>query len=171
MSSSTPYKVLCVCLGNICRSPTAEVVLRHFCDEAQLNIQVDSAGTSNYHPGKAPDSRSQKHAQLRGYNLSALRARQLTIQDFIDFDLILAMDYENLENIQQLMAQAQRQFGELRAQISLMSQHDGQYPQQEVPDPYYGGDAGFEHVLDQCESSSQAWVNYLQNQFKAQQNH
>ena len=171
MSSSTPYKVLCVCLGNICRSPTAEVVLRHFCDEAQLNIQVDSAGTSNYHPGKAPDSRSQKHAKLRGYNLSSLRARQLTIQDFIDFDLILAMDYENLENIQQLMAQAQRQFGELRAQISLMSQHDGQYPQQEVPDPYYGGDAGFEHVLDQCESSSQAWVNYLQNHFKAQQNH
>ena len=171
MSSSTPYKVLCVCLGNICRSPTAEVVLRHFCDEAQLNIQVDSAGTSNYHPGKAPDSRSQKHAKLRGYNLSSLRARQLTIQDFIDFDLILAMDYENLKNIQQPMAQAQRQFGTLRAQISLMSQHDGQYPQQEVPDPYYGGDAGFEHVLDQCESSSQAWVNFLQNQFKAQQNY
>ncbi len=113
MSSSTPYKVLCVCLGNICRSPTAEVVLRHFCDEAQLNIQVDSAGTSNYHPGKAPDSRSQKHAKLRGYNLSSLRARQLTIQDFIDFDLILAMDYENLKNIQQLMAQAQRQFGDI----------------------------------------------------------
>ncbi len=171
MSSSTPYKVLCVCLGNICRSPTAEVVLRHFCDEAQLNIQVDSAGTSNYHPGKAPDSRSQKHAKLRGYNLSSLRARQLTIQDFIDFDLILAMDYENLKNIQQLMAQAQRQFGTLRAQISLMSQYDGQYPQQEVPDPYYGGDAGFEYVLDQCESSSQAWVNFLQNQFKAQQNY
>ena len=171
MSSSTPYKVLCVCLGNICRSPTAEVVLKHFCDEAQLNIQVDSAGTSNYHPGKAPDSRSQKHAKLRGYNLSSLRARQLTIQDFIDFDLILAMDYENLKNIQQLMAQAQRQFGALRAQISLMSQHDGQYPQQEVPDPYYGGDAGFEYVLDQCESSSQAWVNFLQNQFKAQQNY
>lgn len=169
MSSSTPYKVLCVCLGNICRSPTAEVVLRHFCDEAQLNIHVDSAGTSNYHPGKAPDLRSQKHAKLRGYNLSALRARQLTVHDFIKFDLILAMDYENLDNIQNLMQKAQQQLGQLRAQVSLMSQHDHQYPQQEVPDPYYGGDAGFEHVLDQCESSSQAWVNYLKTQLQAQQ--
>lgn len=171
MSSSTPYKVLCVCLGNICRSPTAEVVLRHFCDAAQLNIQVDSAGTSNYHPGKAPDHRSQKHAQLRGYNLSALRARQLTVQDFVEFDLILAMDYENLDNIQQLMAKAQQEFEQLRAQISLMSQHDQQFPQQEVPDPYYGGDAGFEHVLDQCESSSQAWVNYLKSQFQVHPKH
>ena len=106
MSSQTPYKVLCVCLGNICRSPTAEIVLRHFCDEQQLNVWVDSAGTSNYHPGKAPDLRSQQHALKRGYDLSALRARQLQIQDFIEFDLILAMDLENLSNIQALMQSA-----------------------------------------------------------------
>ncbi|WP_034119265.1 arsenate reductase/protein-tyrosine-phosphatase family protein, partial [Acinetobacter baumannii] len=81
------YKVLCVCLGNICRSPTAEVVFRHYCDQHQLNIIVDSAGTSNYHPNKAPDQRSQLHAKKRGYDLSSLRARQLSTQDFLDFDL------------------------------------------------------------------------------------
>lgn len=90
----TPYKVLCVCLGNICRSPTAEVVFRHHCDAHGLNVIVDSAGTSNYHPNKAPDRRSQQHASQRGYDLSALRARQMILTDFIEFDLILAMDHE-----------------------------------------------------------------------------
>lgn len=166
MSSKTPYKVLCVCLGNICRSPTAEIVLRHFCDEANLNIWGDSAGTSNYHPNKAPDSRSQQHAKQRGYDLSGLRARQLTTADFIEFDLILAMDYENLENMQLLMHHAQQEYGasQIRAQISLMSQHDTAYPQQAVPDPYYGGEDGFEQVLNQCESSSKAWVNLFKQQ-------
>lgn len=98
------------------------------------------------------------------------RARQLIHRDFVEFDLILAMDYENLENIQQLMRQAQQEFGasRIRAEISLMSQHDPDYPQQEVPDPYYGGQAGFEHVLNQCESSSQAWVQVFQKQFNPQ---
>ena len=99
MTTKMPYKVLCVCLGNICRSPTAEVVLRHYCQAEQLDVEIDSAGTSNYHPNKAPDLRSQKHALKRGYDLSSLRARQLTQQDFIDFDLILAMDMENLADI------------------------------------------------------------------------
>jgi len=160
MSSKAPYKVLCVCLGNICRSPTAEVVLKHYCDEQQLNIIIDSAGTSNYHPGKAPDLRSQKHALQRGYDLSTLRARQLTIDDFINFDLILAMDLENLENITQLKQKASHTYSsnQLKAKIMLMSEHDERYHKQDVPDPYYGESAGFEHVLDQCESSSQAWV-------------
>lgn len=168
MSSGTPYQVLCVCLGNICRSPTAEAVLRHLCDEANLNVTIDSAGTSNYHPGKAPDSRSQEHAKKRGYDLSALRARQLKTEDFTRFDLILAMDHENLDNIQHLMRHAQREFGAsaLRAEIALMSQHDEQYPQQEVPDPYYGGDDGFERVLDQCESSSRAWIQQIKNKLQ-----
>ncbi|MGE8541797.1 MAG: low molecular weight protein-tyrosine-phosphatase [Acinetobacter sp.] len=172
MSSKTPYKVLCVCLGNICRSPTAEIVLRHYCDAANLNVMIDSAGTSNYHPNKAPDSRSQLHAKKRGYDLSALRARQLLTRDFVEFDLILAMDYENLDNIQQLMRQAQQEFGasQIRAAVSLMSQHDSNYPQQEVPDPYYGGQDGFEHVLDQCESSSQAWIGIFQKQFQQSKN-
>ncbi|RZG77869.1 low molecular weight protein-tyrosine-phosphatase [Acinetobacter sp. WCHAc060025] len=168
MSSKTPYKVLCVCLGNICRSPTAEVVLRHFCDEKQLNVIVDSAGTSNYHPNKAPDSRSQKHAIKRGYDLSSLRARQLKTQDFLDFDLILAMDHENFDDIQDLLKQAIQQFSasQIRSTIALMSEHDQQYPQQALPDPYYGEADGFERVIDQCESSSQAWVNVLQQQFQ-----
>jgi protein-tyrosine phosphatase len=165
MSSQTPYKVLCVCLGNICRSPTAEVVLRHFCDEQQLNIFVDSAGTSNYHPGKAPDLRSQQHALKRGYDLSALRARQLVLNDFLEFDLILAMDFENLQHIQALKSTALKTFthDQVKAEIALMSEHDLMFKQKEVPDPYYGGQAGFEHVLDQCESSSQAWVKVFKD--------
>lgn len=167
MSSRTPYKVLCVCLGNICRSPTAEVVLRHYCDEQQLNIVVDSAGTSNYHPGKAPDLRSQQHALKRGYDLSALRARQLIPHDFIDYDLILAMDLENLSNIQNIQRLAETQFGHVRARVALMSEHDQIYPKQALPDPYYGEADGFERVLDQCESSSQAWIEiFKQNLHK-----
>ncbi len=164
MSSKMPYKVLCVCLGNICRSPTAEVVLRHFCDEKQLNVIVDSAGTSNYHPNKAPDLRSQQHAIKRGYDLSALRARQLKIHDFLEFDLILAMDHENFDNIQDLLKQAIKQFSadQIRSKIALMSEHDLQYPQQALPDPYYGEAEGFERVIDQCESSSIAWVKVIQ---------
>lgn len=167
MSSKAPYKVLCVCLGNICRSPTAEIVLRHYCDEHQLNVIVDSAGTSNYHPGKAPDQRSQKHAKKRGYDLSTLRARQLKTQDFLDFDLILAMDHQNLEDIQAVMHQAGLKYGEacLRAKVALMSEHDPEYSKQALPDPYYGGLDGFERVLDQCESSSRAWINVFKSQF------
>lgn len=167
MSSKAPYKVLCVCLGNICRSPTAEIVLRHYCDEHQLNVIVDSAGTSNYHPGKAPDQRSQKHAKKRGYDLSTLRIRQLKTQDFLDFDLILAMDHQNLEDIQAVMHQAGLKYGEacLRAKVALMSEHDPEYSKQALPDPYYSGLDGFERVLDQCESSSRAWINVFKSQF------
>jgi protein-tyrosine phosphatase len=166
MSSQTPYQVLCVCLGNICRSPTAEVVLRQHCEAANLNVVVDSAGTSNYHPNKAPDLRSQEHARQRGYDLSALRARQMHMQDFLDFDLILAMDQANLADIHALHAQATAKWGTLRAQVALMSEHDVNYPQHDVPDPYYGGAAGFEQVLDQCESSSRAWVKIFQQQWQ-----
>lgn len=160
------YKVLCVCLGNICRSPTAEVVFRHYCDQHQLNIIVDSAGTSNYHPNKAPDQRSQLHAKKRGYDLSSLRARQLSTQDFLEFDLILAMDHQNFDDIHDLLQRAIFQFGshQIRAKVALMSEHDPQYPQQALPDPYYGGDEGFERVLDQCESSALAWINILKKQ-------
>lgn len=158
-----PYRVLCICLGNICRSPTAEVVLRHYCKEAQLNIVIDSAGTSNYHPNKAPDARSQKHAKQRGYDLSSLRARQIQLQDFVHFNLILAMDLENLHDLKQLQIKAIQHYGaeQILAQLALMSEHDLVYPQQAVPDPYYGQSTDFEYVLDQCESSSQAWVQYF----------
>lgn len=161
MSSKTPYKVLCVCLGNICRSPTAEIVLRQQCDAHKLSVEVDSAGTSNYHPGKAPDLRSQEHALKRGYDLSGLRARQIQLNDFLEFDLILAMDKENLQDIQALAQQAQAKYGQLRSQIALMSEHDAQYAKHALPDPYYGGSADFERVLDQCESSAAGWVQYF----------
>lgn len=169
MPSKTPYKVLCVCLGNICRSPTAEAILRHYCDAHNLNVFVDSAGTSNYHPNKAPDPRSQKHASKRGYDLSELRARQITLDDFVQFDLILAMDHENFDDIQVLLSKAAQQFGasQIRAKIALMSEHDSRFKQQAVPDPYYGGADGFDRVLDQCESSSEAWVEILTKQIKA----
>lgn len=169
MSSQTPYKVLCVCLGNICRSPTAEVILQHYCDDHQLNVEVDSAGTSNYHPNAAPDQRSQKHAKKRGYDLSALRARQIQLQDFIDFDLILAMDMENLSDIKLLEQTALQHFSsnQIRAKVALMSEHDQDYPKQALPDPYYGGEDGFERVINQCESSSLAWVHIFKQQSKA----
>jgi protein-tyrosine phosphatase len=164
MSSPTPYQVLCVCLGNICRSPTAEVVLRQHCEVEKLNINIDSAGTSSHHFGKAPDLRSQQHAQLRGYDLSKLRARQIQVADFITFDLILAMDHDNLRDIQMLANEAKQQFGYIRAQIALMSSYDPLYLNQALPDPYYGGETGFERVLDQCESSSRGWVAHFQQQ-------
>lgn len=166
MSSPASYQVLCVCLGNICRSPTAEVILQHYCDALELNVWVDSAGTSNYHPNKAPDTRSQLHAKQRGYDLSSLRARQLTLHDFLDFDLILAMDQQNLADIHTLKYQALQHFAlqSVRAQVALMSEHDLIFPKQAVPDPYYGDQGGFERVLDQCESSSQAWANKIQQQ-------
>ncbi len=161
MSQSViPYKVLCVCLGNICRSPTAEVILQQHIRQAGLDIVVDSAGTSNYHPNKAPDSRSQKFA----YDLSTLRARQVKAEDFIHFDLILAMDHDNLIDLKNLMNKATKTLNpnSVRASLALMSEHDLEYPKQAVPDPYYGDASDFERVIHQCESSSQAWVRYWQ---------
>lgn len=154
-----PYRVLCVCLGNICRSPTAEVVLRHYTAGVGLDVEIDSAGTSNYHPNKAPDLRSQKHAKARGYDLSGLRARQIRPEDFASFDLILAMDHENLSDLQdyyRCLGQPER----YKAKLALMSQHDAQFPQQAVPDPYYGAAHDFDRVIDQCESSALAWVQH-----------
>lgn len=158
------YRVLCVCLGNICRSPTAEVILKQTALRAGLCLMVDSAGTSNYHPNKAPDQRSQQHAAEYGYDLSQLRARQIKLEDFENFDLILAMDQQNLADLKLLYAKALKTFEKsvLRAKIALMSEHDMVYPKQAVPDPYYGEKADFERVIAQCESSSQAWVQYWQ---------
>jgi protein-tyrosine phosphatase len=130
-------RVLMVCLGNICRSPTAEVVLRHRLAAAGLGdqVEVDSAGTGGWHIGAAPDPRSQRHAAHRGYDLSALRARRVVEDDFHRFDLILAMDEDNLADLRRL-APARH-----RAELRL-------FAEVEVPDPYVGGAAGFERVLD-----------------------
>jgi protein-tyrosine phosphatase len=144
-------KVLMVCLGNICRSPTAEAVLRAKLEAAGLahRISVDSAGTGNWHIGSPPDARSQRHAAKRGYDLSALRGRQVAEADFHRFDLILAMDEDNLADLQRLAPD-----GSSRAEVRL-------FAAVEVPDPYVGGAAGFEQVLDLVESASDAWVKNL----------
>lgn len=144
-------KVLMVCTGNICRSPTADGVLRHLVAELSLNgrIEVDSAGTQSYHVGEAPDRRSQKHALRRGYDLSTLRARQVHANDFAEFDLILAMDKSHLSYLKQHCPV------EHQAKIQLFLAFSIKFNEQEVPDPYYGGEQGFEHVLDLIEDACQ----------------
>lgn len=146
-------RVLFVCLGNICRSPTAEGVLRHKLREAGLadQVEVASAGTGDWHVGKAPDKRSQAAAKLRGYDLSAQRARQVTRADFASYDLILAMDNSNLRHLKAL------QPAQGKAELDLFLRRY-QSPIDEVPDPYYDGEQGFEQVLDLIEHASDRLV-------------
>ena len=150
-------KVLFVCLGNICRSPTAEGVFRHYVEQAGLSehVTIDSAGTSDWHIGKTPDPRTIAAAAQRGYDVSTLRGRQATEQDFAEFDLILAMDNSNLANLEALRP------ANSRAELDLLLQRYA-LPRSEVPDPYYGGEQGFEDVLDLLENASQALLAELQ---------
>jgi protein-tyrosine phosphatase len=134
-------KVLFVCTGNICRSPTAEGVLRHLSKEVGVEVHVESAGTHGYHVGDPPDERAQHHAMGRGYDLSSQRARQLRKRDFEEFDFIVAMDRGHLEILHHHCPPQHR--GKLRM---LVYGHD-------VPDPYYGGPDGFEQVLDMVEAA------------------
>lgn len=149
-------KVLFVCLGNICRSPTAEGVFRHYVEQAGLSdrISIDSAGTSDWHLGKTPDPRTQAAAALRGYDLSTLRGRQAMPADFHEFDLILAMDNSNLSNLQAI------QPADGSAELALYLPRFGISPD-EVPDPYYGGEDGFELVLDMLEQASQVLLDEI----------
>ena len=141
--------ILFVCMGNICRSPTADGIFRqklidHGLDHA---VRVDSAGTHNYHPGKPPDVRSQAAAKRRGYDLSDLRARQVVGADFAEFDLILVMDWDNLALLKD-DCPAEHQH-KLRRLTEFCQLHDTPV----VPDPYYGGETGFEQVLDLVEDA------------------
>ena len=147
-------KVLFVCLGNICRSPTAEGVFRHYVEQAGLSEQVtiDSAGTSDWHIGKTPDPRTIAAAAQRGYDVSTLRGRQASAADFNEFDLILAMDNSNLTNLQAI------QPAQSKAELALYLPRFGISPD-EVPDPYYGGEDGFELVLDMLEQASQVLLD------------
>ncbi|WP_454868870.1 low molecular weight protein-tyrosine-phosphatase [Pseudomonas farris] len=146
-------RVLFVCLGNICRSPTAEGVLRHKLREAGLadQIEVASAGTGDWHVGKAPDKRSQAAAKLRGYDLSAQRAQQVSRADFATYDLILAMDNSNLRHLKAL------QPAKGKAELDLFLRRF-QSEIDEVPDPYHDSDQGFETVLDLIERASDLLV-------------
>ena len=144
------YRVLLVCMGNICRSPTAEGVLRCLIKNNNLGdkVEVDSAGTHGYHVGEAPDSRTQRAAAVRGYNLSQLRARKVARQDLDYFDLILAMDKSNLDNLRRLATPEQQE------RIKLFMDYARSFDDDEVPDPYYGLGHGFDLVLDMVEDAS-----------------
>ena len=133
--------VLFVCTGNICRSPTAEAVLRHQAEKAGIDLHVESAGIGRWHVGCPPDERAQHHAKGRGYDLSRLRARQVEPFDFERFDLILAMDRGHLRALERMAPQRRR------AKIRLFAAG------RDVPDPYYGGPEGFEEVLNLVEAA------------------
>ncbi|MET3119198.1 protein-tyrosine phosphatase [Undibacterium sp. GrIS 1.8] len=155
--------VLFVCMGNICRSPTAEGVFRSKIEAAGLAdaFLIDSAGTHAYHVGEPPDLRSQEFAAKRGINLSQQRARKVALGDFAQFDLILAMDKANLALLEAACPI------EYRHKLGLMMQYATQSKADEVPDPYYGGGRGFDVVLDYIEDASDGLLSTLQQNYEA----
>ncbi len=135
-------KVLFVCLGNICRSPLAEGIMLHLNEKYDLKWTIDSAGTSNYHIGDAPDRRTIANARSNGVDLTPLRARQFRAEDYRHFDRIFVMDKSNLANVLMLAeTEEDKQKVDLLLNVSFPNEH------REVPDPYYGGEEGFEHVF------------------------
>ena len=151
-------RVLFVCLGNICRSPTAEGVLRHLAakEAPGLALDIDSAGTADYHIGAPPDPRSQRAALKRGIDISGLQARQVAADDFACFDLILAMDAENLCELRALQPRNSR------AAVQLFLEYAPDLGLRDVPDPYYRDAAAFEEVLDLTTAASRGLLAALQ---------
>jgi protein-tyrosine phosphatase len=147
-------RILFVCMGNICRSPTAEGVFRHVLSTRapELQIEIDSAGTHDYHVGSPPDRRAIAAAQRRGIDLSSLRARMVSAEDFAHYDLILAMDEENLSELKRRAPPTHHE------RIRLMMEFAPQAPSRWVPDPYYGGAQGFEEVLDLLEEAANGLI-------------
>ncbi|MFZ2542160.1 MAG: low molecular weight protein-tyrosine-phosphatase [Gallionella sp.] len=152
--------VVFICMGNICRSPTAETVFRRYVENAGLSesILIDSAGTHDFHIGDPPDLRTQRAAQQRGYDMSALRGRQVEADDFRRFDYVLAMDKANLTILQHLAPPD----SDTHAQLLL--EYARHHTEREVPDPYYGGADGFEHVLDMVEDASEGLLQHIRQQ-------
>jgi len=151
-------RVLMVCMGNLCRSPTAEAVLRHKLKAAGLDktVEVDSAGTYGGHVGEPPDARAQRQAKQRGYDLSRLRARRLTVEDFARFDWVVAMDEDNLSRMAELAPAGHA------ARLQLLMAHATRHTDvKAVPDPYYGPPAGFDRVLDLIEDACDGLVSEL----------
>jgi protein-tyrosine phosphatase len=156
--SQTRIAVSFVCMGNICRSPTAEAVMRHLVQQAGLDgaIEIDSAGTGAWHVGEARDERSHSVGLRRGMPLSG-EARQFRRSDFARFDYVLALDRENLADLVRLAPDAQA-----RAKVHLLREFDrASPPNSDVPDPYYGGIDGFEHVFDICEAACRGLLDHL----------
>ena len=153
-------KVLFVCMGNICRSPTAQGVFESVVDEADLNrhIKIDSAGTHAYHVGEGPDRRAMQAAAKRGFELDGQRARRVEEADFTRFDYVLAMDSSNLDD---LLSMCPKQH---RAKVRLFLEFAENPLQQDVPDPYYGGGQGFERVLDLIEAGSRGLLADIRRQ-------
>jgi protein-tyrosine phosphatase len=162
-SQANPVKVLFVCTGNICRSPTAEGVFKRLVEKAGLadTITSDSAGTGDYHVGEAPDPRAQSAALLRGYDLSPLCARQVSPRDFSEFDYVLAMDESHLRQLKQLCPPQHV------AKVRLFMEFAGDGAVREVPDPYYGGAQGFERVLDMVEQAARGLLAQLRSRIGA----
>lgn len=152
--------ILFVCMGNICRSPTAEGVFRHHVSESGLieRLVIDSAGTHAYHVGEPPDRRSQAAAKRRGFSLDGIRARRVSDEDFSRFDLVLAMDRLNH------VALLEHADEEHHAKIRLFLEYSAG-PETDVPDPYYGGAKGFEHVLDLVEDASRGLLSQLRSTY------
>ena len=151
-------RVLFVCLGNICRSPTAEGVLRHLAASTApgMHIEIDSAATGDYHTGSPPDTRSQRAARKRGIEIGGLRARQIRPEDFDCFDLILAMDDANLRDLHALQPSGSR------ATLRLFMDYAKDQQRSVVPDPYMGEEHDFEMVLDLSEIASRGLIAALQ---------
>ena len=154
--SDPKYRILFVCMGNICRSPTAEAIFyRKLADRELLQrVDIDSAGTHNFHPDAPPDERSQMHALKRGYDMSHLRARQVMDSDFEEFDLLLTMDWDNRALLEE-RCPAQH-LHKVRGLAEFLQTSQASV----IPDPYYGGDQGFEHVLDLIEEASEGLMKF-----------
>jgi protein-tyrosine phosphatase len=155
-------RVLFVCMGNICRSPTAEGVFRKMVGESALagHVDIDSAGTHGYHVGAPPDSRSMEHAALRGYDLSPLRSRQVTSSDFSRFDYILAADQLNVRALKTIGS------GRFHHKIALLLDYGGPEDEYEVPDPYTGEGDDFERVLDLVEEACAGLHEHITEQLR-----
>jgi len=151
-------------MGNICRSPTAEAVFRHYVENAGMSeqIMIDSAGTHDYHVGDKPDARAQRAAQQRGYDMSKLRGRQVVEADLLRFDYVLAMDKANLTILQRIAPP------ESESQVGLFLEYARHHNEREVPDPYYGGADGFERVLDMVEDAAQGLLEEIRQRHFAE---
>jgi protein-tyrosine phosphatase len=150
--------VLFVCLGNICRSPTAEAVFRHKVKDSGLSIFIDSAGTQGYKEGASPDKRSQVAGNDRGYDFAKIKCRKVVAEDFVTFDYIIAMDKKNLDHLMEMCPV------EYQYKVSLFMSHTNT-DKSEVPDPYYSGKRGFEYVLDLIEQASDGLLEHIKNRF------